>query len=318
MLLRFLVLLMTVLATLAALSTPSRAEPLRVVATTGMIADSVRAVGGEEVEVRALIGPGIDPHAYRQTRSDIAAMLRADLVLWNGLFLEAQMEEFLLRLADRVPVRAVTEAIPEDRLVAHPDYAGRYDPHVWMDPALWVFAVDAVRDALSELRPEASDTFAANAKAYGDELAALDAYAREAAASVPEGARTLVTAHDAFGYFGKAYGLDVLGVQGISTQSEAGLARIGELVDILVERGIRAVFVESSVPERNVRALVEGAAAKGHEVTVGGELFSDAMGPDGTYEGTYLGMIDHNTTTIARALGGEAPVEGFAGRLAVN
>ena len=318
MLLRLLVPLVTVLATFAALSAPSRAEPLGVVATTGMIADAARAVGGDEVEVRALMGPGIDPHAYRQTRSDIAAMLRADLVLWNGLFLEAQMEEFLFRLGDRVPVRAVAEAVPEDRLIAHPDYAGRYDPHVWMDPTLWIFAVDAVRDALSELRPEASDMFAANAEAYTNELAALGAYAREAIASVPEGARTLVTAHDAFGYFGKAYGLDVLGVQGISTQSEAGLARIGELVDTLVERGIRAVFVESSVPERNVRALVEGAAAKGHAVTVGGELFSDAMGPDGTYEGTYPGMIDHNATTIARALGGEAPPEGFAGRLTVN
>ena len=316
--LRLLVPLIALLATLAAWTAPARAEPLEVVATTGMVADVARAVGGDEVEVRALMGPGIDPHAYRQTRSDIAAMLRADLVLWNGLFLEAQMEEFLERLGERVPVRAVAEAVPEADLVGHPDYAGRYDPHVWMDPALWTHAVDAVRDALVELRPEAADMFAGNAEAYKERLAALDDYTRKAIASVPEGSRTLVTAHDAFGYFGRAYGLDVLGVQGISTQSEAGLQRIGELVDLIVERGIRAVFIESSVPERNVRALIEGAAAKGHEVAVGGELYSDAMGPDGTYEGTYPGMIDHNATIIARALGGDVPAEGMAGELATN
>ena len=297
---------------------PARAEPLDVVATTGMIADAARAVGGTEVEVRALMGPGIDPHAYRQTRSDIATMLGADLVLWNGLFLEAQMEEFLLRLASRVPVRAVAEAVPNDRLIAHSDYQGRADPHIWMDPALWTHAVEAVRDALSELRPDAADEFARNASAYIDTLQRLDAYAREIIATVPEHARLLVTAHDAFGYFGRAYGVEVLGVQGISTQSEAGLARIGELVDLIVERTIPAVFVESSVSERNVRALVEGAAARGHEVSVGGELFSDAMGLEGTYQGTYPGMIDHNVTTIVQALGGRVSRGGMVGELASN
>ena len=315
---RFLASILLLVLLAPASLAPARAKPLDVVATTGMIADVARAVGGDEVRVRALMGPGIDPHSYRQTRSDIASMLRADLVLWNGLFLEAQMEEFLERLDGRVMVRAVAEAVPERDRIAHPTYSNRADPHVWMDPALWAHAVDRVRDTLVELRPQAAETFKANAESYKATLATLDAYAREVVASIPEDRRVLITAHDAFGYFGRAYGLEVMGVQGISTDSEAGLARIGELVDLIVERGIGAVFVESSVPERNVRALIEGAAAQGHEVAIGGELFSDAMGPAGSYEGTYPGMIDHNATVIARALGGTVPQNGMAGALATN
>ena len=292
--------------------------PLSVVATTGMIADAARAVGGEAVEVRALMGAGVDPHAYRQTRSDIVAMARADLVLWHGLFLEAQMEDFLRDLAERGNVVAVAEALPRDVLLAHDDYADRFDPHVWMDPRLWAGAVEAVRDALIAARPSAEATFRGNAGAYAAELEALAAYAERVLGSVPEGRRVLVTAHDAFKYLGRAYGFEVLGIQGISTASEAGLVRVRELVDLLVEREIGAVFVESSVSDRNVRALIEGAAARGHEVTVGGTLFSDAMGEPGTYEGTYVGMIDHNATTIARALGGEPPERGMAGRLAAG
>ena len=292
------------------------AERLSVVATTGMIADAARQVGGDLVEVRALMGPGVDPHAYRQTRSDIVALTRADLVLWHGLYLEAQMEDFLRDLARDRAVVAVAEALPADALIAHDDYADRRDPHVWMDPRLWAQVVGAVRDALIAARPEATATFTANAAAYGERLDALAAYADAALASVPEGDRVLLTSHDAFNYFGAAYGFEVVGVQGISTESEAGLTRIAELVDMLVARGIDAVFVETSVSDRNMRALIEGAAAQGHAVAIGGELYSDAMGEPGTYEGTYVGMIDHNATTIARALGGDAPAGGLAGRLA--
>ena len=286
----------------------------RVVATTGMIADAARAIGGE-IEVQALMGPGVDPHAYRQTRSDIAAMLRADIVFWNGLFLEAQMQEFLTGLTRRTKVVAVAENVPEDRRLSHADYAGQFDPHVWMVPDLWASAVAAVRDALIEVRPKARATFEANADTYLAEVAAVGDYAREVLGTIPEASRVLITAHDAFGYLGREYGLEVLGIQGISTESEAGLARIGELVDLIVERRIGAVFVESSVSDRNVRALIEGARAQGHEVMVGGELYSDAMGEAGTYEGTYLGMIDHNVTTIAEALGGTAPEHGLNGKL---
>jgi manganese/zinc/iron transport system substrate-binding protein len=290
-------------------------ERLAVVTTTGMIADAAREVGGDHVEVRALMGPGVDPHAYRQTRTDIVAAANADLVLWHGLYLEAQMEEFLIDLAGTRPVVAVAEALPQDLLIGHDEYEGRFDPHVWMDPELWSLVVAKIRDALIDVRPEAETEFRANAEAHLAELAALADYATGVLASVPEESRVLLTAHDAFNYFGAAYGFEVAGIHGISTESEAGLQRIAELVDMLVGRNIGAVFVESSVSDRNVRALVEGAAAQGHEVIIGGELFSDAMGVEGSYEGTYLGMIDHNATTIAGALGGEVPERGMQGLL---
>ncbi|MFC3282961.1 metal ABC transporter solute-binding protein, Zn/Mn family [Litchfieldella rifensis] len=288
---------------------------LRLVATTGMISDTLRQVGGEHIEVQGLMGPGVDPHLYRQTRSDISAMTQADAVFWNGLYLEAQLEEFLERLAQRKPVFAVGEAVPEAQLLADEEFPDRTDPHVWMDPNRWRHVVEATRDALIELRPEARDDFHANADALLEQLQALDDYASRALGSVPESARVLVTAHDAFGYLGDAYGYAVEGIQGFSTESEAGLARIETLVNLLVERRIGAIFVETSVSERNIRALVEGAAAQGWKVDIGGELYSDAMGAPDTYEGTYIGMIDHNVTLLARALGGDAPRGGMSGRL---
>ncbi len=316
-----------VLAGVAALAmtfatAPASAEqsgaPLQVVATTGMIADAARQIGGDAVEVTALMGPGIDPHAYRQTRSDIVAMTNADLVLWNGLYLEAQMEEFLTDLGERQTVVAIGEAIPENLLLSHDDYDGRYDPHIWMNPNLWSKAVVAVRDAMIAADPDQRATFEANADAHLAEIADLAVYAQSSLASVPTESRVVLSAHDAFNYFGAAYGFEVVGIQGISTESEAGLNRISELVDMLVDRDIRAVFVESSVADRNIRALIEGAAARGHEVVIGGELFSDAMGSDGTYEGSYVGMIDHNATTITRALGGDAPELGMSDRLSAG
>jgi manganese/zinc/iron transport system substrate-binding protein len=303
------------LAALAALVLPAHVafaqERLSVVATTGMIADAAREVGGEFVEVRALMGPGVDPHSYRQTRTDIVAMTRADLVLWHGLYLEAQLEAFLLDLAGRQPVVAVAEDLPRNLLIGHDDYDDKLDPHVWMNPNLWARVVTRIRDAMIEVAPEHEAAFSANADAHLEELEQLATYTTQVLASVPADARVLLTSHDAFNYFGSAYGFEVIGIQGISTESEAGLQRISELVDLLVERNVRAVFVETSVSDRNIRALVEGAAAAGHEVEIGGELFSDAMGEPGTYEGTYLGMIDHNATTVARALGGEAPARGM-------
>ncbi|WP_372886665.1 metal ABC transporter solute-binding protein, Zn/Mn family [Shimia sp.] len=303
----------------ALLAAPAWAlDKLTIVATTGMIADTARRVGGDFVTVTGLMGPGVDPHSYRQTRSDIVAMTRADLVLWHGLYLEAQMEEFLHKLEKRVPVKAVTDGIPRDLLRVHPDYADKFDPHVWMAPNIWAHCVATIRDAMSAARPDLAQAFAANAETYLQDLAALHAYAQKTIATEPVEKRVLVTAHDAFGYFGRDNGFEVLGIQGISTQSEAGLNRIGELVDLLVARRIGAVFVESSVSDRSIRALTEGAAAQGHNVIVGGELFSDAMGEPGTYEGTYLGMIDHNVTVIATALGGQAPARGMTGRLSAG
>lgn len=314
-------LLASAIATVALGMTTQRAlatSPLTVVATTGMIADTARMVGGADVEVQGLMGPGVDPHAYRQTRSDIVAMTRADIVFWHGLYLEAQMEDFFADLAQQKPVVAAAESVPSDLLLGHEDYEGRYDPHVWMDPVLWKRVVDQIASSIAELRPESTVDFAASAGAFKSELDDLDAYTRSVLDTLRPEQKVLVTAHDAFGYFGAAYGFDVLGVQGISTESEAGLNRISEMVDTLVERDIRAVFVETSVSDRNMRALIEGAAAKGHDVSIGGSLFSDAMGPVGSYEGTLLGMIDHNVTTIARALGADAPVGGRSGKLTVS
>ncbi|MDT8856514.1 zinc ABC transporter substrate-binding protein [Paracoccaceae bacterium Fryx2] len=285
-----------------------------IVATTGMIADAARRIGGGAV--RALMGPGMDPHGYRQTRSDIAALARADLVLWHGLYLEAQMEDFLNGLSRSRRVVAVAEALPREVLRGNPQYPDRFDPHVWMDPTLWAQVVPVVEAALTEAMPGRAAAHAAAAAAFIAEIGALDTYARDVLGTVPASSRVLVTAHDAFGYFGRAYGFEVEGIQGLSTESEAGLARVGELVDLLVARKVPAVFVESSVSDRSIRALVEGAQARGHAVSVGGELFSDAMGKDGTYEGTYLGMIDHNVTLIARALDGSAPAGGMSGLLA--
>jgi manganese/zinc/iron transport system substrate-binding protein len=242
-------------------------------------------------------------------------MANADLVLWHGLYLEAQMEDFLNDLATQRNVVAVGEALPRNLLIGHEDYAGRFDPHVWMNPNLWSRVVVAVRDSLIAVQPDSEAIFRANAEAHLAELGKLAQYTVQVLSSVPAESRVLISAHDAFNYFGNAYGFDVVGIQGISTESEAGLQRIAEMVDLLVARNIRAVFVESSVSDRNIRALIEGAAAQGHEVVIGGELFSDAMGEDGSYEGTYLGMIDHNATTIARALGGEAPERGMSALL---
>lgn len=290
-------------------------ERLSVVATTGMIADAARQVGGEFVTVRALMGSGVDPHAYRQTRTDIVALANADLVLWHGLYLEAQMEDFMRGLAAGGKVVAVAESLPRDLLIAHDHYQDKFDPHVWMNPEIWALVVANVRDALIAAAPAREAAFRANAEAHLQELSRLAEYARTVLATVPADSRVLVTAHDAFNYFGAAYGFEVVGIQGISTESEAGLQRISELVDMLVERKIGAVFVETSVSDRNIRALIEGAAAQGHPVVIGGQLFSDAMGAEGSYEGTYLGMIDHNVTVIARALGGDAPARGMSDRL---
>jgi len=310
-------LALLVVAVIAGAST-SHAKQLNVVATTSMIADAARQVAGDRAEVRALMGPGVDPHSYRQTRSDIAAMARADLVLWHGLYLEAQLEEFFGDLGKRRNVVAVGEAVARDKLLSHADYEGRFDPHVWMDPKLWETVVYAVRDALIATDPEGEATYSANADAHVAEIEKLIDYMTTVTATVPKQSRVLLTAHDAFSYFGRGYDFDVLGIQGISTESEAGLRRVEELVDTIVERKISAVFVESSVPERNVRALIEGAEARGQKVTIGGTLYSDAMGDPGTYEGTYIGMIDHNATLITRALGGDAPEGGFQGKLAAG
>ncbi|NRB75286.1 MAG: zinc ABC transporter substrate-binding protein [Verrucomicrobiales bacterium] len=290
--------------------------PYQISATVGMIADIVSVVAGDNAEVSGIIGEGVDPHLYKPTSTDVKTMQSADVVFYNGLMLEGKMGDILVRLArSGKPVYAVTEEILNDSDYILTDEEDHQDPHVWMDVQGWIKAVKVVASALSEYDDANASDYQGNAAAYIAELEALDAYAKEKIASIPESQRVLVTAHDAFGYMARAYDLEVLGIQGLSTESEAGVKDIEDLVSYLVENNIPAVFVESSVSDKNIKALIEGAAAKEHAVVIGGELFSDAMGEAGTYQGTYLGMIDHNVTTITRALGGEAPAAGLNGKL---
>jgi len=293
-----------------------RVERLQILATVGMVADLARRVGGPHVTVRQLMGPGVDPHLYKATRDDVQAMLSADVVLYSGWMLEGKLADTLHRLARKQPVHAIAAKLEPAQLIAADDEAEQWDPHVWMDVRLWSNCVTTVANACIQSAPSHEAEFRAAAATYQDELAQLDNYGRTTLATIPPAQRVLVTSHDAFRYFGRAYGLEVLGVQGLSTDSEAGLQRITALVDLLVERQIQAVFVESSVPRKSIEALVDGAAARGHAIQIGGQLYSDAMGDEGTYEGTYIGMLDHNITHVARALGGSAPERGWQGRLA--
>lgn len=270
------------------------------VATTGMVADLVRNVGGDRVAVTALMGPGVDPHLFKASEGDVARLQQAQIIFYNGLHLEGRMGDILVKMAREKPTVAVAERVPEELLLVTED--GVEDPHIWFDVSLWMRAVDVVRDSLIELDPAGRTVYEQNAAAYREELAELHTYAGEQLAAIPAGRRVLVTAHDAFGYFGRAYDVEVRGLQGISTATEYGLADLQQTVDLLVERQIKAVFVESSVPRSSVEALVAGAAARGHAVTIGGELFSDALGAEGTPEGTYVGMVRHNVNTIVAAL----------------
>ena len=278
-------------------------RPLRVVATIGQITDAVRRVGGDRVEVHGLMGPGVDPHLYRASESDITRLESADAVFWNGLHLEAGMSGILERMgALGVHSIRVTDDIDRDRLLAPPEFKGAYDPHLWFDLDLWSTVVASIRNALIAMDPDGADAYRANADAYIAQIAELDEYVKVRALEVEERVRVLVTAHDAFNYFASRYGLEVRGLQGISTESEASTADVQELAKFISERGIPAVFIESSVPDQGVQAVIEAAAARGHTVAVGGEIFSDAMGQEGTLEGTYLGMIRHNIDTIVEAL----------------
>ncbi|MFP4387374.1 MAG: metal ABC transporter solute-binding protein, Zn/Mn family [Desulfococcaceae bacterium] len=288
--------------------------PYSAAATVGMVADIVGEVAGDKAEVVRIVDAGVDPHNFTPTRGDVATFLRADVIFYSGLMLEGQMIDVLEKVGRRLPVFAVTERLDPKYLLQDAE-TGDPDPHVWMDVSGWIRAVDVVEKGLGEFDPKNADGYAERAAEYRERLAKLDEYAKRAIGSIPENQRVMITAHDAFRYLGRAYNLEVIGIQGLSTESEAGLKDINNIVDQLVERNIPAVFVETSVSDKNVRALVEGAKARGHSVKIGGELFSDAMGPAGTYEGTYIGMIDHNVTTIAQALGGDAPEGGMQGKL---
>jgi len=287
--------------------------PFKITTTVGMIADVTREIAADKATVQNLIGEGIDPHSYRPGKSDIDALQAADLILYNGLYLEGKMGEVLeSQKKSGKPIFAIAEGLSDYEIIGGESHA---DPHLWMDVSAWSKVAKKITTSLSEFDTQNAETYATALADYQKQLEALDAYAKKSIASIPANQRFLVTAHDAFSYLGRAYNLEVRGIQGISTESEAGLQEINELVNFLVQKKIPAVFVESSVSDKSVRALIEGARAQGHEVKIGGELFSDAMGQPGTYEGTYIGMIDHNITTLTNALGGQAPAKGLNGKL---
>lgn len=275
-------------------------HPIRVVCTIGMVADLAKNVGSEFVAVTSLMGEGVDPHLYKASPADVTQLSQADIILYSGLHLEGKLAELLERMSRRKPTVAVAERIATEK-VLHDEHQAR-DPHVWFDVSLWSEAAQATADALAQFDPPHAESYRANAAAYRSRLAELHSYAQTELAKVPQERRVLVTAHDAFRYFGRAYGVEVRGIQGISTDSEASVREVSELVEFLVSRKIKAVFVETSVADQNIKALLEGCQVRGHEVAIGGTLFSDAMGQDGTPEGTYEGMVRHNVNTIVKAL----------------
>ena len=277
-------------------------EPIEVVTTIGMIADAVERVGGERVSVEGLMGPGIDPHLYKASEGDLRRLERSDVIFYGGLHLEAKMADVLERIADQRATQAVTDGIPRSQLLSPAQFQGQHDPHVWFDVRLWMRAVEQIRDTLTELDPASAELYEANAAAYLEELEELDRYVAEQAARVPRERRVVITAHDAFNYFGKAYGFEVRGLQGISTAAEAGAGDVQGLARFIAERRIPALFVESSVSPRTITAVRETVRSRGFDVEIGGSLFSDAMGDEGTPEGTYVGMVRHNVDTIVEGL----------------
>jgi manganese/zinc/iron transport system substrate-binding protein len=277
-------------------------EKIRVVTTIGMITDLVRNIGGDRLEVIGLMGPGVDPHLYKASEGDVIRMAEADLIFYGGLHLEGKMAHIFEKMQETMVTAAVTDGIDRELLLSPPEFKGAHDPHVWFDVSLWIKAGEFARDVLAQFDPLYDDTYTSNAECYLGELARLHAYVHEKAASLPPERRVIITAHDAFNYFGRAYGFEVRGLQGISTAAEAGTADVQALAHFIVARGIPAIFVETSVSPRAIEALQEAVRARGFRVKIGGNLYSDAMGTPGTAQGTYIGMVRHNIDTIVEAL----------------
>jgi manganese/zinc/iron transport system substrate-binding protein len=288
-------------STAPATETPSaEKDTIHVVTTIAQIAEPIGAIGGDRVTVDSLMGPGVDPHVYKATQGDIEKLSNADIVFYNGLHLEGNMIEIFEQIGKDKPVSAIAESIPEDKLLS--DETGQFDPHVWFDIDLWKEALSAATEELKKLSPDDAEYFETKKTDYFSKLDALKQEAAEKLSAIPAEKRVLVTAHDAFGYFGRMYEIKVVGLQGLSTEDEVGISDIQSTIDLLLEHQIPAIFVESSVNQDSIKAVIEGAASAGLDVKLGGELFSDAMGDAGTEEGTYLGMYRHNIETIYQAL----------------
>lgn len=277
-------------------------QQIEVVCTTGMVADLARNIGGDRIAVVGMMGPGVDPHYYKASQGDLAKLTAANLILFNGLFLEGKLEDVFAKMARRKQVLAVAEHLPEERLLRPPEFEGHFDPHIWFDVSLWAQTIEPVVARLSALDPDGAAVYRQNGVRYRARLDSLHQWVVEQVALLPEARRVLITAHDAFGYFGRAYGVEVVGLQGISTVAEYGVNDVTRLVDLIVEREVKAIFVESSVPVRSIEAVREGCLERGFQVEIGGTLYSDAMGAAGSGADTYVGMVESNVNTLVGAL----------------
>ncbi|MGE7624945.1 metal ABC transporter solute-binding protein, Zn/Mn family [Viridibacillus sp. NPDC096237] len=274
-----------------------------VMTTIGQIADAVSVIAGDHVEVKALMGPGVDPHLYKATQGDLSKLESADVIFYSGLHLEGKMLDVFEKMKESgKSVAAISESIDESKLLGNEMDANLFDPHVWFDVNIWKTAVHQITETLSGEYPENKEEFKKNEASYFKELDELSAYAQQRIEEIPASGRVLVTAHDAFNYFGRSLNIEVRGLQGLSTESEYGLKDVQEVVDFLVGNNIKAVFIESSVSDKAMKAVIDGAKEKDQNVNIGGELFSDAMGKEGTEQGTYIGMYKHNVDTIVNAL----------------
>ena len=277
----------------------SSENKMSVVTTIGMIGDVAANIGGERVDAYSMMGAGVDPHLYKAKAGDLNRLNKADLILYNGLHLEAKMGDVLAQLSKTRNIKAIEDGITEDTLIIT-DQA--HDPHIWFDVSNWMIASNIILEALIRTDPDGEAYYRENHAIYLQKLKDLDAYTKEKAFTIPEERRILITAHDAFNYFGRAYGFEVKGLQGISTVDEASTSDVRELADYIAENKIRSLFVESSVSDKSIRALQAAVKSRGGNVEIGGELFSDAMGNTGTFEGTYIGMVTHNIDTIVAGL----------------
>jgi len=275
---------------------------VRVTTTTNFITDLAAEVGGDRVEVTGLMGPGVDPHLYKASAGDVAALREADIVFYGGIELEGRMTDLLDELGRTRPTVAVSRDMPESELRRPSEFEGKFDPHVWFSIPLWETAVHAVAEAYAERDPAHAAGYRARGDAYLQRLRDLDREVRAALAVVPARSRVLITSHDAFGYFGEEYGFDVVSIQGVSTQTEATTSDIERVAGVIAERGVKSVFVESAVSRQTIDAVLAAARRRGQEARVGGELFADAAGDAGTPEGTYIGMVRHNAGLIAAGL----------------
>jgi manganese/zinc/iron transport system substrate-binding protein len=277
------------------------------VATTGQIGDAVRFIGGDTIEAATLLGPGIDPHTYVATEGDLRTFQRAQVIFSNGLHLEAQLERVLTQIGatGRTTVVALGDGLPEDRLLSWEPAAGfPHDPHIWNDVQLWKGAVEQIGATLAAADPANAPAYTDNTRSYLAQLDELDVYIKAQAARIPTERRVIVTAHDAFGYFGRAYGFEVEAIQGISTEAEAGTADIKAVADMVVARKVPAIFVESTISPRTIEAVQAATNAAGHPIALGGQLYSDALGAADSPAGTYAGMMRHNIDTLVQALAG--------------